>query len=89
MVILLNVEFKSLFSSHLFVFMAFCIKEAVLLTAYSWEATSLWLVRVLQSVSFQSANLARWCKHKLHAKLCADICLRRNPIWLQLEMHEV
>lgn len=89
MAILLNVEFRRLSSSRLFVFVAFCIREAALLTAYSWEVISLWLARGLQSVASYSANLAQRCKYKPCAKSCADICLRRNPIWLQLEMYEV
>lgn len=87
--VLINVEFRRVFFSHLFVFMAFHIREAALLTAYIWDVISFWLTRGLQSVSSYSANLAQQGKHKPCAKSCADICLQHNPIWLQLEMHQL
>lgn len=67
--------------------MAFCIREAAILTAYIWDMISFWLTRGLQSVSSYSAHLAQPWKYKPCAKSYADICLQySNPIWLQLEM---
>lgn len=75
MVILLNVGFRKLFFSSLFVFTAFRIREAVLLTAYCWEVISLWLTHGLQSVSSYSTNLEQRCKYKLWVKTRTDIRL--------------